>query len=50
MTLRSVPEVAKARIIDCPPPEPSPMLAILIIAAFLGVIFALNLTEFGRVD
>jgi len=26
------------------------MLAILIIAAFLGVIFALNLTEFGRVD
>jgi len=26
------------------------MLAILIIAAFLGVIFALNLIEFGRVD
>jgi len=26
------------------------MLAILIIAAFLGVIFVLNLTEFGRVD
>jgi len=26
------------------------MLAILIIAVFLGVIFALNLIEFGRVD
>jgi hypothetical protein len=48
--LRSVPEVAKARITDCPPAEPPPMIAILIVAAFLGVIFALNLIEFGRVD
>jgi hypothetical protein len=29
---------------------PAPMLAIGIIAIFLGVIFALNKFEFGRID
>jgi hypothetical protein len=48
--LRSGSPPGKARITFQSDNGPAPMLAIGIIALFLGVIFALNVYEFGRPD
>ena len=48
--LRSASRTAKARITFQSEHGPKPMLAIGVIAIFLGVICALNKFEFGRFD
>lgn len=47
--MRSVPATAKAEIITVLFRSRA-MLAILVVAIFIGVIFTLNLSEFGRID
>ncbi|UAL11223.1 hypothetical protein [Caulobacter segnis] len=48
--MRSVPATAKAEPNTVFLFGAAPMLAILVIAVFLGVILVLNAVEFGRID